>query len=207
MRQCLTQARVRFQIAHCARRKDSRPFPIPDASIAELHALVTQTVKELGKVLSIRRQKVLVSEAPRATGIVFGLSADHFQNALRELLVNAMKFSNEGAVIYVLLGIRGGSITLSVMNPAAHVGDFFGIPEEFSRIIFEPFFRLTRSVHEDYPTLDFGLGLPYAGKIISAHNGRIEVCMLKDFQAAAESEMVSFEVHLPIRNSEAAVHG
>jgi DNA-binding response OmpR family regulator len=176
------------------------PIDLAPATPADLHALVTRLTADMEETFALKRQSAMVSEAPRAAGLTAMVSANLLENAFRELLLNAMKYSEEGAAIYILFRISGSSLIVSVMNPACEMGGFMGIPEEAQRIIFEPFFRLVRTVDERYGTLDYGLGLPYVEKIIQRHNARISVAMVKDFYSRTGGELVNFELQLPVQH-------
>lgn len=176
------------------------PIDLAPATPADLHALLTRLTTDLQEAFAIKRQSVMVSEAPKAAGLFSLVSTNLLENAFRELLLNAMKFSDAGAAIYILFRVSGSNLIVSVMNPAAMLGGFLGIPEEAQRIIFEPFFRLVRTVDERYGTLDYGLGLPYVEKIIHRHNARISVAMVKDFYSRNGGELVNFELQLPVQH-------
>ena len=174
------------------------PVELRPAAPSDLHALVARIATDLEESLALKRQTIMLSEPPRSAGLVTQASMNLLENAFRELLLNAMKFSNEGAGLYVLFRVSGNNMIVSVMNPAAEMGGYVGIPEEASRIIFEPFFRLGRTVDERYGTLDYGLGLPYVEKIVQRHNARLSVSMVKDFYSKTSGELVNFELQLPV---------
>lgn len=177
------------------------PVELLPATPSDLHALLARLTTELEESLAVKRQSIILSEAPRSAGLVIQASLNLLENAFRELLLNAMKYSNEGAGLYVLFRISGSSMLVSVMNPAAEMGGYVGIPEEAQRIIFEPFFRLVRTVDERYGTLDYGLGLPYVEKIVQRHNARLSVSMVQDFYSKTSGELVNFELQLPVTHA------
>ena len=95
--------------------------------------------------------------------------ADHrrLEQALVNLLSNAVRFSPDGGRITVSIDRDGGSARLAVRDEGP------GIPEADQARLFERFFvgRTDRGAARD----GVGLGLPTALAIAQAHGGRIEV--------------------------------
>jgi signal transduction histidine kinase len=61
-----------------------------------------------------------------------------------------------------------------MINDPVKTGDgVLGIPPEYEKIIFEPFYRISSLVYEKYNSLDLGIGLTFVEKIISRHGGEI----------------------------------
>jgi signal transduction histidine kinase len=92
---------------------------------------------------------------------------DHLTNVLYNLLDNALKYSQEIAVIEVALKTSDDKIVLSVRDHG------LGIAEEHVKRIFEKFYRV--------PTGDvanvkgYGLGLSYVKSVVKLHRGEISV--------------------------------
>lgn len=100
----------------------------------------------------------------------------YFLTALKEILINACKFSIPESSIHIVMYIETKSFVVSVYNsPIVSSDRTEGIPFDFENIIFEPFFRLTKFVHDDYKSLDFGLGLTKVEAIIKRFGGKIEI--------------------------------
>ena len=94
---------------------------------------------------------------------------------MREIVFNAFKFSKENTKIYIIMEVKSKSILISILNTPDIIGGVYGILPEYSNIIFEPFFRISKLVFESFPTLDFGLGLTMVDKIFRKQNGKIRV--------------------------------
>jgi signal transduction histidine kinase len=87
------------------------------------------------------------------------------------------------------------------LNTPIHEGDIYGIQPEYSNIIFEPFFRITKLVYESSSNY-FGLGLTMVDKIILRHNGKIRANNLRSYldtnEDGSPSILVNFEIEIPI---------
>lgn len=100
----------------------------------------------------------------------------YFLTALKEILINACKFSIPESSIHIVMYIESKSFVVSVYNsPIVNSDRTEGIPFDFENIIFEPFFRLTKFVQDDYKSLDFGLGLTKVEATIKRFGGKIEI--------------------------------
>jgi two-component system sensor histidine kinase KdpD len=96
---------------------------------------------------------------------VFG-DTELIATALRQLVDNAIKYSNPGSVITISGAAVNGDLLISVHNQGIAIG-----PEDRERI-FERFYRSPGTAHRAAGT---GLGLSIAKKIAEAHLGRVWV--------------------------------
>ncbi len=113
-----------------------------------------------------RGQRIELESALPAGHAVYG-DRRRLEQALINLVANAHRFSDDGAVVRVRLGRRGDMTAWSVED------DGPGIPDADRARLFERFFvgRNDRSG----PREGVGLGLPTALAIAQAHGGTIEV--------------------------------
>jgi signal transduction histidine kinase len=93
--------------------------------------------------------------------------ADALEQAILNLLANAMKYSGEAREIEMRLGRIGNEAFIDVVDHG------LGISREDQTRIFEKFFRV-RSAETDR-VAGTGLGLTLALHIVEAHKGRLEV--------------------------------
>ena len=129
--------------------------------VEELEA-VTETIQlkatEAGGYL-----KLEVSSQP----IFVRGSQVHLQNAMINILENAIKYSPEAPEINVMLGQNGKQAVLKVSDRG------LGISKEDQKRIFEKFFRVsTGNVHT---IKGYGLGLSYTQSVIEKLGGSIEI--------------------------------
>lgn len=97
-------------------------------------------------------------------GIRLNISSDHIFRAAEILLDNAMKYSTPGGTIRVTLRCHGSSALLSVASPGQTISS------ADLKNIFKRFYRLDKARGRDG---SYGLGLPIAQAIVTAHKGKI----------------------------------
>ena len=97
---------------------------------------------------------------------VFNGDPMRLQSALTNLLANAVKFTPEGGLIRLELGVHHGEIRVAVRDSG------LGIAEEHLDRIFQKFYRVPRPGLQIPGT---GLGLSIVRAIVEHYGGRIEV--------------------------------
>jgi signal transduction histidine kinase len=93
--------------------------------------------------------------------------ADAIQQAILNLLTNAMKYSGEAREIDLRLGARNGDAVIEVADHG------LGLAPEEQKRVFEKFYRAPS--HESRLIAGTGLGLTLVAHIARAHGGRAEV--------------------------------
>ncbi len=148
-----------------------------DVQMQELHGLVTEvldaTQLDLGENLQLKLN------AERTT-----IFADkvHLSSVIRNLVENAIKYSNKPAKITVETENISNSIILKVSDQG------IGIPTEHLGKIFDRFYRVpTGNLHN---VKGFGLGLNYVKEIVKAHKWQINV-------SSTEGKGTTFEIKIP----------
>ena len=181
----------------------SQDLVLHDVSLGEFHKIVSDLIFELNPVIEMRRHAVVLSELPpRFSGEVLKMNWEFMRKALRELLINALKFSEDESTVTVLIEYKFTRVLVTVLNePLRTDSDYVqGIPEEYRKLVFEPFFRISRVVREQYRTLEYGLGLTLVDKIVYMHHGKIRCTSLQNFLGGEgnATDLVAFEIELPI---------
>ena len=92
--------------------------------------------------------------------------ADALEQAILNLLTNAMKYSSDSRDIELRLRQSGGEAIVEVLDQGV------GVPEELRERIFEKFFRAPLG-SGSVPGV--GLGLTVVAHVAAAHGGRVEV--------------------------------
>ncbi|MDA3900558.1 MAG: response regulator [Spirochaetes bacterium] len=126
---------------------------------------------------------------------------EYIKEVFRELLINSMKFSKPESKIYIFFQIKKNECWISFINtPSGNRKNINGIPEEYAATVFEPFYRIDKRVYDGYNTLDFGLGLTLADKIIRKHGGIVEIQNVEDYTNLKTEEIlkVMVTVRLPL---------
>ena len=180
----------------------SQDFALFDVTLGEFHKIIHDILYELRPMAELRGHELLLNELPPAfAGVKLSLNWEFMRKAIRELLLNAMKFSPENSTVTVLVEYLHTRVLVTVLNAPLHMdnGEITGIPEDYRKIVFEPFFRITRVVHEQYRTLEYGLGLTYVDKVVQMHKGAITCTTVQDYSAenGIIEELVAFEIELP----------
>lgn len=97
--------------------------------------------------------------------ILMDIDAFHFENAISNLIDNAIKYG--GDIIDVILKSNSGIITITVKDNGS------GIDKKQKDKIFEKFYRIPKgNIHD---VKGFGIGLYYAKKIIEKHSGSLKL--------------------------------
>ncbi len=148
-------------------------------NLSRLEAGITKMAREpvdVGRLLEHLREVVTPLANARKQGLVFELSeymptvtgdAAMLEQALMNLVSNAIKYTPEGGSIRVKAGWAGNDLEVAVKDTGV------GIPEKALGLIFEKFTRLEN--HAGLKATGTGLGLPLAKFVAEAHGGRITV--------------------------------
>jgi signal transduction histidine kinase len=109
---------------------------------------------------------------------------DAIQQAILNLLANAMKYSGDAREIDLRLSARNGDAVIEVTDHG------LGLAPEEQKHIFEKFYRAPS--HENRLIAGTGLGLTLVAHIAKAHGGRVEV-------ESAPGAGSKFRILLPVR--------
>ncbi|QJE97540.1 sensor histidine kinase [Luteolibacter luteus] len=147
----------------------------------DLAALVKNTLRVMEPLAKERE----ISLEAGITPVESSVDADSIQQALVNLLDNAIKFSPKGSTIFTSLSIDEvlHDWTLSVNDPGP------GIPEDEQARIFERFYRPGDELRRE--TQGTGIGLSLVKSIAEAHGGTVIV-------ASKPGEGSTFTLRIPI---------
>jgi signal transduction histidine kinase len=126
-------------------------------------ALLQQEAQLLAYRAAEKKQRLIT---PNTTGLFIRADKVKLARVLDNLVVNAIKFSPEGATIKLVSEETQSGITISVHDNG------MGIPPEIAGKLFEPF-ETTIKRKGTSGEESFGLGLYICRQIIEAHGGRI----------------------------------
>lgn len=106
-----------------------------------------------------------ISFKSKVPKLVISLKPHAIERALNNLIDNALKFAHE-------------KVSMKLSNTSSHwylylEDDGEGVPEEYFKKIFQPFFKLDKSSH------GFGLGLAIVKSVIYSHGGKIKLAKSK----------------------------
>lgn len=154
----------------------SNDFQLEKITFYELHQTIRAVMTKANEFISIKSQRIILSDySPVFAPFHVNINKEYFFTALYELLVNAMKFSKHQSMIVVLLYVINNNVLLSVISEPEKTDEgVIGIPMEYEKVVFEPFYRMTKFVYEQFSTLDFGLGLTLVEKIVAKHGAEVQ---------------------------------
>jgi PAS domain S-box-containing protein len=112
--------------------------------------------------LEAQKKRITIAvDLPATILPMINADAAKISRVLRNLLDNAIKYTDEGGAITVTLADRGDEILVSFMDTG------IGIPEDQLSYIFDAFYRVSRD------SKGSGLGLAIVKTIIEGHGGRV----------------------------------
>lgn len=178
------------------------PFELEEKTIKDIDQLVDETIHESDKHLQLKNQQVKKSHpTEKIDHFKIMIHPKNFKKSIFEMLVNAMKFSERSSEIIVITEPKENFYSVSVISEPTKKGvPIYGIPKEYEKKVFGPFYRLNKTVHEDYPTLDFGIGLTMIQSIIESHKGKVFVRNIDNYTSMQDEKetRVSCEIMIPM---------
>jgi signal transduction histidine kinase/ActR/RegA family two-component response regulator len=126
----------------------------------------------------------LTLDAPEAPIVIQG-DADRIQQAISNLLTNAIKFTPPAGAIDVLIRREGTQARIDVRDTG------IGVPADFLPVMFEPFAQADTSTTRQFGGL--GLGLAIVKQVVVLHGGTIKAVS----EGAGRGTTVSIEMPIP----------
>lgn len=127
--------------------------------------LLTAVVEEMHMQIAEKNAIVSLDQIPDAHEI-YG-DRQHLMNVFRNLIDNALKYTEHKPVIMISTKEEKDGILISVQDNG------IGIPVSKSKLIFEKFQRIQEGSQGDQK--GFGLGLAYVKRIVELHKGFIQL--------------------------------
>jgi FixJ family two-component response regulator len=151
-------------------------------SLAKLHDEISNKIKELDPLIIKKNHHLMLSDKKAFfSNMEIEINLGYFMKAFDEIVLNSLKFSPSGSKVAVLFLSRDDVCSISVINDIlVNENNIKGIPMGHENLVFEPFYRLTKTVSEGYNTLDYGLGLTLAEKIVTKYGGTIAIGNIAD---------------------------
>ncbi len=175
-------------------------FSLSPATVGDFGSLVNESIAAVEKFLLLKNQTIKINVIPES--IIqnkIEINKENLKRVIVEMLINAMKFSENNSEIFAFSEPSGKKLSFVVTSHPPKKGNVVGIPPEYEKKVFEPFFRLNKSVFEDYPTLDFGIGLTMIQSIMQSHNGKVSIKNMDDYAGMKQEKeiQVAVEITLP----------
>jgi CheY-like chemotaxis protein len=124
---------------------------------------------------------------------------DKIALVLEELLVNVFKYALPGTTVNIFTRISDGYFWVSLKNDI-RVKPYGGIPQQYEKLVIEPFFRLQPPDESAgrFERIGFGLGLTVTDSVMKKHNGLFIIHDVKDLTGDRERLCVLAEILLPV---------
>lgn len=153
----------------------SNNIDLEDKTVRELYSLMKGIIKKYGRFAQLNKHRIVINDLPKGMkNLRLKINVQYLSEAISEMIINALKFSRPATNVIIMIYSQNNTLRISVINEPQKTSDgIIGIPEEYEKLIFEPFYRLSKLVFERYNTLDFGIGLTFVEKIITRHGGEI----------------------------------
>ena len=130
--------------------------------VTDFNDTVATTVSSF-EAFAFERQLKIKVESP-VDGIMISMDPERIMQVLRNLISNALKFSNPGSEVHVQVESLEGGLRCSVANQGV------GIPEDELEMVFDKFVQSSKTRTGAGGT---GLGLAICREIINHHGGKI----------------------------------
>jgi two-component system phosphate regulon sensor histidine kinase PhoR len=117
--------------------------------------------------LQILEQNAEVHFTPPSEKIIINADEEHLQTVFNNLLDNALKYSQSGCTITIVIIKEAGEISITFKDNGMGMG-----PEQSAKA-FEKFYRAQGGNLHDVK--GFGLGLSYVRSIVEAHGGTVKL--------------------------------
>jgi CheY-like chemotaxis protein len=171
------------------------PVSVESLTVKEVDDILLGSAHKVKKYIKLHKHKFALSRCPEADREKqVQVNVELMERTFIELFSNALKFSQEETLVKVKTGVNKDSLLITFTNtPTPYSTGVRGIPLEYERLVFEPFFRIDNSVHEEYNTLELGLGLTTVNHIMIKHGGMVKAFNIYK-KAEAESEQEAKEL-------------
>ncbi len=180
----------------------SNDFVQEKISFGDYYDFVKAVIFKINDLLKLKDQKIIINDLNASYRKAYvNINKEYFYKALYEGLINAIKFSKNKTYIIVIVSIINRNSVITILSEPEKGSDgILGIPPEYEKIVFEPFYRLSKLVFEQYKTLDFGLGLTLIEKIIMKHGGDVVLKNIIDHSDIKREPLfkVSLAITLPL---------
>lgn len=127
---------------------------------------ILQNIKKHVETVTVEANKKslrLFLDCPNETVPAVYADADQIDRVIRNLLGNAINYTNEGGSITIKVSLKNKYLLVQIKDTGR------GIPKEHIKHVFAPFYRVKNDAGGT------GLGLPIVQSLIKAHGGKIWV--------------------------------
>lgn len=165
-----------------------------------VYNITSQVSSKQSENASSRKLKIVISESNLPSHLFIRSNLTYFQEVIGELFINAIKYSQPETLISVFFTIESSKLKITILNKPIKYGNKEpeGIKDEYINLIFEPFFRIEKSITEESFSLNYGLGLTKVKMILQRMDATIQVSNFNDYSGNTPSLKVGFTISFPI---------
>lgn len=146
-------------------RKDKKQLILKKEEINILH--LTEMVKLSMDALYRAKPHSIEIESLLPEGLKVIADGMYIENVIRNLVENALKYSDDGVAVKVILSVAGSMLQVSVQDNG------WGIAPRYQKKLFKQFYQVPRG--EERIRNGYGIGLAQSKYIIDEHLGKITV--------------------------------
>lgn len=146
-------------------RKDKKQLVLKKENIDVLY-LVEVVRNSMDALYRTKPHSIeIINELPEGVEVV--ADGMYIENVIRNLVENALKYSDDGVTVKVVLSVAGGMLQVSVQDNG------WGIAPQYQKKLFRQFYQVPRG--EERICKGYGIGLAQSKYIIDEHRGKITV--------------------------------
>jgi len=172
-------------------------------TVLALHDKISLLINNMSDAIAVRKHNVIFSEKKNFfKDIYIEINSKYFLQALEEIILNSLKYSPDDSGVVILFMAQKDKCSIAVINDIiSNEKGLKGIPTGYENLVFEPFYRLTKTVNDNYHTLDYGLGLTLVEKIVAKHGGSIAINNITDHSDIKSGPKTKVECSLTFKVS------
>jgi signal transduction histidine kinase len=177
----------------------SREYVLETVNGNDIIRMMPEMAKGIVSMLSEKRLQLNYPVPRREFNAPVKINREIFTLAFEEILINAYKYSKADTVIEVYANISQGYFSISVKNQCDD--DSFGkIPDDYTRLLIKPFFRMHPPVEDVVKVERFGLGLGLTtvNYIMNKLNGLLVMSTVRDHTKDKIIPCVLTQLFLPV---------
>lgn len=172
-----------------------------ELSLSETMKIIDEQVDYMHDMLEIKKQHVVMSVLKNLDSQKVLVCKEALKTVVREILINAMKYSPDKAEIIILYLRADNNFIIKFINPPNYK-EIEGLDCKNSEemALFQPFYRMKKAVDERYHKEEFGigLGLPIVRKLSEDMNAKVYFTVTKSNIYEKEEREVCTSLQFPM---------
>lgn len=159
-------------------------------------------------------RKFLIQKSNQAIEGLVSIDNLYFEKIIKELFVNAIKYSPDGSDIFIQVeknlnftSNNGKNIDITVKNTPKKMNakdldgnDIIGIPYEYSELVFDLFYTIDPFPNEfEDEEWNSGTGLYIVRKIVKRYNGWVKTANGIDYTKGTPEPYIKFTITIPYK--------